>query len=81
MATTQMAHWRFTVDDYHRMGEAGLLTEDDRVELVDGEVIQMSPIGGAYIGCVNDLNPPSGATDRRGGGAERAEPCEAQPLL
>ena len=36
---------RFTVDDFARMGEAGILTEGDRVELIDGEVREMTPIG------------------------------------
>jgi Uma2 family endonuclease len=45
-------HWTFTVDDYMRMLEAGILTEDDRVELIDGEIIEMSPIGDAHAGCV-----------------------------
>jgi Uma2 family endonuclease len=36
---------RFTVHDYHRMGEAGILSPRDRVELLDGEVVTLSPIG------------------------------------
>ena len=33
---------RFTVHDYHRMGEAGILHEDDRVELIEGEIVEMA---------------------------------------
>jgi Uma2 family endonuclease len=47
---------RFTVDEYHRMGEAGVLHEDDRVELLDGQIVQMSPIGIRHAACVNRLN-------------------------
>ena len=42
----------FTVDEWHRMGEAGLFGDDARVELLDGEVIEMAPIGSAHSGCV-----------------------------
>ena len=44
------------MDEYHRMGEAGILNEDDRVELIRGEIVQMSPIGGAHASCVARLN-------------------------
>jgi len=36
----QVTRRRFTVHDYHRMGEAGILHEDDRVELIEGEVVE-----------------------------------------
>src|SRR5437773_3145962 len=47
---------QFTVDEYHRMGEAGILREDDRVELMDGEVVQMTRIGSRHAGCVKRIN-------------------------
>jgi hypothetical protein len=40
---------RLTVQDYHRMGEAGILGRDDRVELIEGELVAMSPVGGPHI--------------------------------
>lgn len=45
-----------TVAEYHQMGEAGILTEDDRVELIEGQLIAMSPIGSDHSGTVNALN-------------------------
>lgn len=42
----------FTVDEYHRMAEAGILEADERVELIEGEIIQMAPIGPRHAGCV-----------------------------
>jgi Uma2 family endonuclease len=36
---------RFSVAEYYRMGEVGILGEDDRVELVDGQIVEMPPIG------------------------------------
>lgn len=51
-----ITHRRFTVDDYHRMVDAGILREDDRVELLDGEVVEVSPIGPHHARCVDLLN-------------------------
>src|SRR5687768_10390442 len=45
----------FTVSEYHRMAEAGIFTEDDRVELIEGEVVDMSPIGPRHAACVRKL--------------------------
>ena len=52
----QVTRVRFTVDQYEDMGRTGILGEDDRVELVDGEIVQMSPIGARHMACVNRLN-------------------------
>jgi Uma2 family endonuclease len=51
----QVVRWRFTVHDYHRMGEAGILHEDDRVELIEGELVEMDAIGTRHFSCVNRL--------------------------
>ncbi|MDQ2783794.1 MAG: Uma2 family endonuclease [Chloroflexota bacterium] len=53
--TTSVPRRRFTVAEYQRMGEVGIFTEDDRVELIEGEMYQMSPIGIRHARCVNRL--------------------------
>ena len=55
-ASAQAMRRAFTTADYHRMAEAGILGEDDRVELIDGEVRLMSPIGFTHVAIVNDYN-------------------------
>lgn len=45
----------FNVDEYHQMAKAGILAEDDRVELIEGEVVQMAPVGVKHAGCVRSL--------------------------
>lgn len=51
----QLLRRKFTVQQYHKMLESGILTEDDRVELIRGEIIEMSPIGTKHAACVNRL--------------------------
>ncbi len=46
----------FTVKEYHLMNEAGVFGEDDRVELIEGEIIQMAAIGTRHASCVKRLN-------------------------
>jgi Uma2 family endonuclease len=54
--SVQVEKWVFTVDEYHRMSQAGILSDDDRVELIEGEIIKMSPIGKLHASCVKRLN-------------------------
>jgi Uma2 family endonuclease len=50
------ARHRLTVEQYHRMGEAGILGPDERVELIEGEVVQIAPIGTRHAAAVMRLN-------------------------
>lgn len=45
----------FSTAEYYRMVEAGILSEDDHTELIEGEVIRMSPIGSRHAACVRRL--------------------------
>ncbi len=53
--TTVTKH-RFTADKYHKMAHAGVLHEDSRVELLEGEIVEMAPIGSRHAACVKKLN-------------------------
>ena len=44
---------KFTVAEYYRMGEIGILGPDERVELIDGEILVMPPIGPGHAGSVD----------------------------
>ena len=52
----EVAKRLFTVDDYYRMVDAGILGPEDHVELIDGEIVTLSPIGTRHAGCVNRIN-------------------------
>lgn len=52
----QLITRKFSVKQYHQMVEAGILSEDDRVELIRGEIIEMSPIGRRHAANVKRLN-------------------------
>jgi Uma2 family endonuclease len=54
MSVAYLRH-HFSVDEFDRMVEAGVFGEDDRVELIEGEVIEMSPIGKCHAGFVRKL--------------------------
>jgi Uma2 family endonuclease len=76
---------RFTVDEYYKMGEAGILKADSRVELLDGDVIEMSPIGIRHQHAVDvlTLRLVQGAGERAGvriqGPLRLDERTEVQP--
>jgi Uma2 family endonuclease len=56
VATPTFTLHKFTVEDYRRMGEAGVLSPDVRVELIEGEIVDTSPIGKRHAACVARLN-------------------------
>jgi Uma2 family endonuclease len=51
----QLTPRRFTADEYHQMIDAGVFADDERLELIDGEIVQMSPIGDRHAACVRKL--------------------------
>jgi Uma2 family endonuclease len=50
-----LSTYRFSVEDYHRLVDAGVLGKDDRVELLDGDLLVMAPISGPHRGVVDWL--------------------------
>lgn len=55
MVTESLIH-RFDIATYHRLISDGILREDDRVELIDGRIVDMTPIGSRHSAVVNRLN-------------------------
>jgi Uma2 family endonuclease len=54
-ATVLPARHKLDVDTYYRMAEAGIFGENDRIELIDGDLIDMAPIGQGHAGVVGGL--------------------------
>jgi Uma2 family endonuclease len=54
-ASIEVLKRRFTVEEYYKMAEAGILCEDDRVELLDGQIVEMTPIGSRHAAAVDRL--------------------------
>jgi len=51
----ERARRRFTIEEYEKMAATGILAQDDRVELIDGEIVEMSPIGAPHAAAVDNL--------------------------
>ena len=54
--SVQIARRYFTVDEYHRMGEAGIFLRNEHVELIEGEILKKNPIGSRHVASVNRLH-------------------------
>jgi len=54
--TLRLKRFKITVEEYYKMAEVGILKPTDRVELIEGEIITMSPVNDPHIGIVNILN-------------------------
>ncbi len=55
MSVQYARHYRFTVDEYQRLAAEGFIAPDARVELIDGEIIEMSPIGSHHNAVVDRI--------------------------
>lgn len=53
--SVQIVRRHFNVTEYYRMAAAGVLREDDRVELIEGEIVEINPIGSRHAACVGRL--------------------------
>jgi Uma2 family endonuclease len=54
--SAEIAKYSFTAEEYERMGEAGIFPPDARLELIEGEIYEMSPIGSPHAACVKYLS-------------------------
>ena len=56
MTAPPVVRRRFTVEQYQQMAAAGIFNEDDRIELIEGEIVEMSPLGPQHSACVSRLD-------------------------
>ena len=54
--TLELLRRKFTIQEYHQMLDSGIIAMDERIELLKGEIIAMSPIGIKHAACVRRLN-------------------------
>src|SRR4029079_15979206 len=54
--SVQLQKHYFTVDEYYLMAQGGVFAKDDRLELIEGEVIEISPFGKRHAACVRRLD-------------------------
>lgn len=59
-APAELKRWCWTLEDYLRLGEAGIIGEDERVELIAGEIVHMSPIGQRHFAATAKAATPFG---------------------
>jgi len=54
--TSQPHPYRWSVQEFHQLAEKGIFNEDDRIELIEGALLEMAPIGSDHAGHVKQLN-------------------------
>jgi len=53
--SAQIPSRKFRISDYHRMAETGILSENERIELIAGDIVTMIPVGSQHTSCVKSL--------------------------
>jgi len=49
LVATEQSRKKFTVEEYHKLGEVGIIGPDERTELIDGDIILMAPMGSRHF--------------------------------
>ncbi len=52
---TKPARKKFTVEEYYKLGEIGIIGPDERTELIDGDIMLMAPMGSRHAACIPRL--------------------------